>query len=319
MSKSASKPKSTSARAICVIGDVHGHLSLALCLAARWQQELGLNFEAVCLCGDVGTFTQDSQLDNATRRHAKSNICELEFLNVWSRNPFPKWVSRIFEPIPQHGLGLDCPIVMVHGNHEGFEHLEQLLPAHYSKAPVSVSTLPTVDAGGRIHYLPSGWQCRTRAGTTIAGIGGIESGQRAAKYHPLAYLELPAIKRLPRMDRSDLLITHQGPARTQADGGSELLDVLLDGHVSRVWCHGHCVRNPDIVYHGLTTVVPLHDIAFHSVKDKPLNPANDAMAVIEFHENDEIRIQRGQPLCWRDYRKHRWTEVGEVLVPPGFS
>jgi hypothetical protein len=54
---------------------------MALTVLARWQQELGARFEAVLLCGDVRTFTDDSQLDNATRRRGKSNPCELEFLH----------------------------------------------------------------------------------------------------------------------------------------------------------------------------------------------------------------------------------------------
>ena len=76
-------------RVVCVIGDVHGHLQLGLCVAARWQRELGLAFEAACLCGDVGSFSAEVQLDNATRRHAKTNPCELEFLRVWSAQPQP--------------------------------------------------------------------------------------------------------------------------------------------------------------------------------------------------------------------------------------
>jgi hypothetical protein len=65
---------------LAVVGDCHGHLQLALGVLARWQQEENLRFEAVFLCGDVGTFTEDGQLDKATRRHARTNPCELEFL-----------------------------------------------------------------------------------------------------------------------------------------------------------------------------------------------------------------------------------------------
>src|SRR5438105_526999 len=56
---------------LAVVGDCHGHLQLALGALARWQQELGCRFEAVFLCGDVGTFTQEGQLDSATRAAGK--------------------------------------------------------------------------------------------------------------------------------------------------------------------------------------------------------------------------------------------------------
>ena len=55
---------------VCVIGDVHGHMQLALLMAARWQVELGAHFDAVLLCGDVGAFSAADRLDKATRRHA---------------------------------------------------------------------------------------------------------------------------------------------------------------------------------------------------------------------------------------------------------
>ena len=77
------------APAVAVVGDVHGHLQLALCMAARWQRHLNLRFEAVLLAGDVGTFTDPAQLDGATLAHAKNNPCELEFLRQWRRTRRP--------------------------------------------------------------------------------------------------------------------------------------------------------------------------------------------------------------------------------------
>jgi hypothetical protein len=59
-------------------------------------------------------------LDNATRRHAGNNPCELEFLYQWATVPQPEWIRKIFRPLTQGGCGLECPVVMVHGNHEGF-------------------------------------------------------------------------------------------------------------------------------------------------------------------------------------------------------
>jgi predicted phosphodiesterase len=62
---------------ILAIGDVHGHLQAALCVAARWQRELGIAWDAVLLAGDIGTFTDESQLDEATRRHGEKEVLEI--------------------------------------------------------------------------------------------------------------------------------------------------------------------------------------------------------------------------------------------------
>jgi len=137
---------------ICTIGDTHGHLQLALCMVASWQHEQNAAFEAVFLCGDVGTFTSDDQLDSTTRRHGKTNPCELEFLYQWSDDPFPAWLRMIFEAFERGGLGLTYPVIMVHGNHEGFSHLQTLIPDVSPDVIFDINQLPTVDTGGCIRY-----------------------------------------------------------------------------------------------------------------------------------------------------------------------
>jgi hypothetical protein len=137
------------ARRIAIVGGAHGHLQLALCMLARLGREEGLASDAVFLCGEVGTFTEDSQLDNATGRHARTNPCELEFLWQWATDPPAPWLDAIFRPVKEEGLRLGCPVVMVHGNQEGFGRLQELVRPVPAR-PVSVSELPTVDAGGHI-------------------------------------------------------------------------------------------------------------------------------------------------------------------------
>lgn len=202
-------------RSVCAIGDIHGHLQLAFCLAARWQKAAGAPFDIVLLCGDVGSFTHESQLDNATRRHARTNPCELEFLLQWAATPPPPWLDKIFQPIELGGRGLACPVVMVHGNHEGFTRLESLVTSPMSSEIVEVADLPGVDSSGRIQYLPSGCRCRTPGGLIVGAVGGIEEGQRRAEYHELAYVEDEAVLRIVDGPNLDVLITHQGPATTQ--------------------------------------------------------------------------------------------------------
>lgn len=296
---------------------MHGHLQLGLCIAARWQRENKRKCDAIFLCGDVGTFTSEDQLDNATRRHAKSNACELEFLNLWSRTPQPEWIDKLFQPTVIGGLGLDeTPVVMVHGNHEGFSNLQSILPEKAPLKPVPIDSLPAVDPAARIRYLPSGWQCRTRTELIVSGIGGIELGQREAKYHSLAYLDRKNINRLEKLERADILITHQGPALTQNEGGSHLLDGLLGPRIARAWFHGHSVHNPEIREIRGTTVVPLHDIAFHSLKDSPDDPGIDGWAMVHFDTAGGVQVQRERPAFWREYRKRKWQMVGDVLKCP---
>jgi hypothetical protein len=288
------------------VGDVHGHLQLALCVVARWQCLLNQKFDAVFLCGDVGTFTDYWQLDNATLRHAKANPCELEFLQQWATHPPAPWLEHIFLPQPD-GLGLDCPVVMVHGNHEGFPHLETLAPRRPPSEFVGVHDLPTVDPGGHLRLLPSGWRLRTPGGYTVAGVGGMERGQRRADYHRMAYVDDGAVELLLSA-KVDVLLTHQGPSSVQGEHGSDTLQMLLDAGVARVWFHGHGTPNPDPIRAGpddSTLVVPLGDVAFGGRGHTAGDPGLAGWSWTRLTPT-EVSVTRDTPPFWRDYRRGKW-------------
>jgi hypothetical protein len=103
-----------------------------------------------------------------------------------------------------------------------------LVPSVPPKDILDIDQLPAIDTGGFIRYLPSGCRCRTASGKTVGGIGGIEFGQRDAKYHELAYFDKQTISRFLDYPVLDLLVTHQGPSGLQGDGGSPMLQSLLN-------------------------------------------------------------------------------------------
>jgi hypothetical protein len=283
-------------------------------MLARWQRELNIVFDAVFLCGDVGTFTDDSQLDSATRSHAKDNPCELEFLRQWSTVPQAPWLDGIFQP---EGLGLACPVVMVHGNHEGFAHLRNQAPRRRPAGPVGFDDLPTVDTNGHIRLLPTGWWLRSAGGRIIAGIGGMEAGQRKSRYHPMAYIDDDAVTAIADAGPVDVLITHQGPSQVQGGHGSPTLD-LLDAGTARHWFHGHGTPNPDITDAGPrpTTVVPLGDIAFAGRGKSAGEPGRHGWSYIAFEE-ETIRLVRETPAFFREYRRQLWrsSNDGRLVCP----
>ena len=306
---------------ICAIGDTHGHLQLALCMVASWQREKNTAFEAVFLCGDVGTFTSDDQLDKATRRHGKANPCELEFLYQWSANPFPSWLRKIFESEEDGGLGLTCPVVMVHGNHEGFSHLQALVSAVPMDEIVEIDRLPTVDSGGFIRYLPSGCRCHTQSGIIVGGIGGIEIGQRRSEYHDMAYLDDAAVSQFLKNSPVDLLVTHQGPSSIQGDGGSDSLQKLLSAGRMRCWCHGHSIHRPEIVVagpNGSVRVVPLKDATFIKPSD---DPGRDCFVAVQFDSLEEPpSVEMIYPQNWWHYHRRNWFQLDEqCLICPDLA
>lgn len=305
---------------VAVVGDVHGHLQLALCILAEWQETLGIQLAAVFLCGDVGTFTSESQLDNATRNHAKENPCELEFLHQWSADPPAPWLDGIFLAREEGGLGLCCPVVMVHGNHEGFAHLRSLVPATNPRQPVPLEDLPAVDPRGRLRLLPSGWLTHLPQGHTVAGIGGIEPGQRRAQYHPMAYIDEAAVNRLLR-HHVTILLTHQGPSQFQGnDKGSPTLQKLLDAGKADAWFHGHSIENPEIQRAGpgnKCQVVPLNEIPFQVKGLLVGDPGEGGWALVTLGPVS-IHIYKSDQPCLRSFRRKGWkpTRNGWLIAPP---
>ena len=312
--------ETTETEHIAVLGDVHGHLLLALTMLARWQRELGKPFTMVLLCGDIGSFTDFHQLDSATRSHARNNPCELEFIEHWSRDPQPEWVHAVFQPEPD-GLGLSCPVVMTHGNHEGFEHLATLDRRRRPSDAVLVEELLPVDPGNYLRYLPSGWRLRTPWGRTIGAIGGIEPGQRRAKYHPMAYIDDDAVLAICDGPPLDILITHQGPTRVQGGAGAPSLDVLLElDRPPSIWCHGHATPVLDVVsVDGKCTVVPLGDIAFAG-RGAQAGPGLDGWGRIAYDGRGVATVSKETPPFWRELRQHRWLKSTHgLLVPPDLA
>ena len=305
-------------RHLCIIGDIHGHLQLALCVAARWQAELGVRFDAVFLCGDVGTFTDHSQLDSTTRRHGKQNPCELEFLTQWSTDPQAPWLDYIFKPEEEDGLGLTCPVIMVSGNHEGFTHLKGLVHDKLPENAVKPNELPGVDTNSHIRLLPSGWRVALPSGCIVGAVGGIEAGQREANYHPMAYIDEDAVLHL--MDRHvDLLLTHQGPAETQDTRGSSTLQLLLDATDARAWFHGHSITEPALIRSGQDRrclLVPLGDIAFPGKGPNASEPGQDGWCLLTV-ESENIDVKKGTPPFLREFRRNKWLthEDGRLISP----
>lgn len=306
-------------RHLCVVGDVHGRLQLALLLAARWQEELGVRFDAVLLAGDVGVFPDVERLDKATRRHAKADPTEIEFATQWMAGSVSRHLDRIFLPTEEGGCGLLAPVVMVCGNHEDFEYLETLVPSRTPRKPVAPAELPCVDPGRRLRLLPSGWRVQTATGLTVAGVGGIQRDQRQSEYHPGAYFTHDHLLDILNGPRADLLVTHTGPNLTQPFPlGATELDVLADGSVTRTWCHGHSVQDDAIVEHRGVTVVPLHDCTFGKWPTPGSRglPHPGSMCHLAF-SGDTVRVQRGLPASYREFNRRAWVTLpdGRVVAP----
>jgi hypothetical protein len=55
---------------IAVLGDLHGHIDLALSILKRWEKEHGKSLDSIIQVGDLGYFPDLERIDSATKRFA---------------------------------------------------------------------------------------------------------------------------------------------------------------------------------------------------------------------------------------------------------
>ncbi len=207
---------------------------------------------------------------------------------------------------------------MVHGNHEGFDHLAALLShtGAVPAAPVTPAELPAVDSRGRVRLLPPGWRVHVGDDLVIGGIGGIQPGQRlGSSYPPLAHLDPVSVQLLRAAERLDVLITHQGPARIQGgSSGSVALDPLLERRGPLVWFHGHSRQQKSPMQVGEARVVPLADATFD--KRKGWRIASDAWHEVARTPGGVATTAR-RPSGVRELPRSAWAALndGRLVAP----
>jgi len=153
---------------LAVLGDVHGHLTLAFRILRRWERETGCSIDLVLQVGDLGAFPPPFRLDKATRRFAATDPDELGFADYHKGGPD---AEEVFGD-GNDARRFDADLVFIKGNHEDFEFLADMANGAHEPVPV--------DAFGRILYLPSGarWTFTRRGiSLSIGALGGIADGE----------------------------------------------------------------------------------------------------------------------------------------------
>jgi hypothetical protein len=212
---------------LAVLGDVHGHLTLASRVLRRWERETGHRIDLALQVGDLGAFPPPIRLDSATKRFAEKDPDELGFADYYEGGPD---AEEVFGDEADDARRFDADMVFIRGNHEDFEFLAEV--AGGAREPVHV------DAFERIRYLPSGsrWTLTRRGiSLTVGALGGIadEDGPGSSAVSPLY---TAAEVRHLRADggRLDVLLSHEPPRGAAvhihpkyADAGSPEVHSLL--------------------------------------------------------------------------------------------
>ena len=126
---------------IAVLGDLHGHIDLALSILAKFEKENNVKLDEILQVGDFGYFPYPFlRLDRATKRFAEKDPEELGFSSKFLERT--ETSERYFRD-PESEMPRT---VFIAGNHEDGEALSQL--------PQNTPT--PVDFFRKFVFLPSG-------------------------------------------------------------------------------------------------------------------------------------------------------------------
>ncbi len=197
---------------VAILGDLHGHYTLAFILLKRWERETGKKLDAVLQVGDMGIFPfPDVCLDDATRRFAERDPNEISFQDYFHGTGDAEFLFAGKNPL------FDKPLYFIRGNHEDFAFL-------------AVTENPTgivgVDYYRQLFYLADGamTEIETSAGVIrVGGLGGLE--QRGEKQEPWQFAN-NAYRRALALSNIDVLLTHEPPS--DEGRGSEKIRSLIE-------------------------------------------------------------------------------------------
>ncbi len=255
---------------IAVLGDVHGHVTLAYRILQRWEREAGRKLDLILQVGDMGIFPPPFRLDRATMRFAEKDPDELGFVEYYEGSQEADDILSYDAPASSR---MEADWIFVRGNHEDFIFLDEM-----KAAP---GELVSVDAYGKILYLAEG-VCRYQIGkevVTIGALGGIshrgKPGQSARTLH---YTKTEVRKLRAYGSGVDIFLSHEPPygaaraihPRYQHAGSEDVAQYIQEFAPTFHFCgHYHeACRALDVP--GPTRSFVLHQVGF--LKPHRLNP-----------------------------------------------
>jgi hypothetical protein len=275
---------------VAVLGDVHGHLSLAYTVLRRLERETRRTLDLILQVGDMGAFPAPYRLDKATKRFAEHDPDELGFARYQEGDAE---AAAFLAPDASPARRVAADTVFIRGNHEDFAYLAGVAAA--GKPPVYV------DLHDRIAYLPNGTSftfARRGLSLRVAALGGV-SDFGAHGHDPDGELfTAHEVRRVRAMaGEVDVLLTHEPAAGSGAALGAKRAE--------------HGARD---VAELLREVRPRYHFCGHWHED---GAALDAPAGVRSYQLNAVnflrasRLNRGcmGVLTWRSPDDHAWEWV----------
>ncbi len=266
---------------IAVLGDLHGHFTLAYRILARWQRETGHTLSSILQVGDFGAYPPPFKADKATMKFYEKDSDELSFIDYYEGS---EEADTILGKEADEHFKISADMIFIKGNHEDFDYLHEL--PYYSE------TLPSVDVYNKMFYLHSGLTHQLNLGDStikIAALGGIKNHSSRKREHELAYYTKSEYRQLCNNAQDiDILLTHDAPYQSIFEGaGSQDISSFVHQYQPNLHFCGHYhVPGKRLEVGSNTKSYALNEVNFR--KAHILNPG--CIAIVEISEKKIFKV-----------------------------
>lgn len=284
---------------VAVLGDTHGHLTLAYSLVRRWEVEHNESVDLILQCGDIGAYPDPERADKWTKRFAEKDPDELGFANyVLGTGDALHILADTADP----QYCIDAPMLFIKGNHDDFLWLEQIQRG--STAPVPV------DPYGKIQFLPSGMPytfTKDGCSLTVLGLGGnAKAGRHFDELASESYSgrELTQVRR--HIDAADVLITHDAPYGSffPDSGSHDVTELMATSRIPFHFCGHYHKPGCRIENTGDSRSYQLNEVNFFH-KSGQLRPG--CMGVLRWASPEESEFEIVQDAWLDEFWKESFT------------
>jgi Icc-related predicted phosphoesterase len=282
---------------IAILGDLHGHITLAYRLLKRWEIEYNKVFSAIFQVGDLGAYPPPFRADKATMRFYEKDRDELSFVDYYQGS---EEAAEILgdKALPARKISAD--MFFIKGNHEDFEYLNSL--------PQSGSC---VDSYGKIFYLESGMVHTIQAGEhelRVAALGGVSQDNQSSRTSGSAYYTRAEYRRLcGHGDGVDIFLTHDTPFDTVFEnaGSQDILEYIRDYKPRLHFCGHYHEDGEELEVPGDTRSFLLNEVNFR--KPSRLNPG--CIAILKISSNRDFQVEILDDGWLKEYRRSNFRSL----------
>lgn len=267
---------------IAILGDLHGHITLAYRLLKRWEKESKKRLDAIFQVGDFGAFPPPFKVDKATMRFYEKDPDELSFVDYYEGS------DEADEILDENALShrkIDATMYFIKGNHEDFSFLNDISNCEGDPTPV--------DVYNKIHYLNNGEIYIIQIGQhnfRVGCLGGLNlNGSCGNSPKSMHYTKSEFRKLCTDGKNLDLLLTHDAPMGGYYEN-AESIEILkfIEEFQPKLHFFGNYHENSEeINVPGITRSFQLNEVNFR----KPSKLNKGCIAIVEISVDKILNVE----------------------------